>query len=322
MKARALKSSFTMTELFIMAFMMMFIFALNPAHAQAPQDSVPGGPADLILKVSSPKGTYIQFAQQIAQVCSKPSLRIETSEGQLKLYTDLVNNKANLGFLTAPILFGKKDIEKDINVDKIVVVMPMYAAEFHTVTLRSNGQLNAFTDVGNKKIGTYGGAFITGRILLAQAQIRPFSYSDYKTEDLVLAALQKGEIDVVFIEAGAPATWAENLDGRTYKLVPFNLPNLLGRNGFVKASLSYSNLSQTAVETLATQVYMVSRNYTGKEMVDNISALKNCIQQNLTTLREKTGFHPKWEEVKSDGKSDWPMLKTSNATSKPQTKKK
>jgi ABC-type amino acid transport substrate-binding protein len=291
------------------------------AHAQAPLDQGSTGPADLIFKVSSPKGTYVQLANQIAQVCSKPSLSISTSDGQLALYNDLVTNKANIGFLTAPILFGKKLIEKDVNVDKVVVVMPMYTAELHIVALRANNQINQFTDLGNKRVATFGGAFITGRIVLGQAGLKPITYNDYKTEASALQALQKGEADVVLIEVGQPATWAQELNGQIFKLVEFNAPGLLGRNGFVQASLSYPNLSQTAVTTLGTQVYMVSQNYKGEKKVRDISALKQCIAKNITTLREETGYHAKWADVHPDAKSDWPMFQTvsapAQATSRP-----
>jgi TRAP-type uncharacterized transport system substrate-binding protein len=142
--------------------LVLIAFAVS-SYAQAPKDQNPVGPADLIFKVSSAKGTYMQIAQQIAQVCSRPSISISTSDGQLALYNDLVTNKANIGLLTAPILIGKKTIENDTNVDKIVVVMPMYVAELHLVALRSSGNLNKFSDVGNKRVATYGGAFITAR---------------------------------------------------------------------------------------------------------------------------------------------------------------
>jgi hypothetical protein len=162
-----------MKKVFALLTLVAFVAITASAFGQA--QPAPQGPADLVFKVSSAKGTYIQFAQQIAQVCSTPSISISTSDGQLGLYNDLIANKANVGMLTAPILIGKKTVELDTNVDKIVVIMPLYAAELHIVALRSNSQVNKFTDVGNKKVATYGGAFITSRIVLSQAQLRPFS---------------------------------------------------------------------------------------------------------------------------------------------------
>jgi TRAP-type uncharacterized transport system substrate-binding protein len=309
-----------MKKVFALLTLVAFVAITASAFGQA--QPAPQGPADLVFKVSSAKGTYIQFAQQIAQVCSTPSISISTSDGQLGLYNDLIANKANVGMLTAPILIGKKTVELDTNVDKIVVIMPLYAAELHIVALRSNSQVNKFTDVGNKKVATYGGAFITSRIVLSQAQLRPFSLQDYKSEDLALQALVKGEADVVFIEVGQPATWAEQLNGNQFKLVEFDRTDLLGKNGFVKASLNYKNLSQTSIPTLGTQVYLVSQNYSGAKKVHDISALKECISKNIVTLREETGFHPKWSEVKPGAKSDWPMFKTTQVNDGPRKSKK
>jgi hypothetical protein len=127
---------------------------------------------------------------------------------------------------------------------------------------------------------------------------------------------------VVFIEVGQPAPWAQELNGQQFKLLEFDRNDLLGRNGFVRASLAYPNLSASSVQTLGTQVYLVSQNYSGAKKVNDISALKQCITDNIVTLREETGYHPKWSEVKPNAKSDWPMFRTVSSGNTAKAKKK
>jgi TRAP-type uncharacterized transport system substrate-binding protein len=292
------------------------------SQAQAPQQQVNIGVPDLIVKVSTEKGTYAQLFNQIASVCPQPSMQMSTSAGTVAALNDILNNKANVAFMTAPVLYGKKLIENDNSVDKLRVIMPMYTSELHIIARRSDGTINQFTDVGNKKVATFGGAFITARIILAQSNLRPIAFQDYQSEKAALAALQSNQADVVFIEVGQPATWATELDGQQFKFVEFNKPELLGRNGFTAATLHYQNISQTGVRTLGSQVYLITQDYKSAKKVADISALKSCIARNYETLKETTGNHPKWEEVRPNGKTEWPMFQTVPTSTQPATRSK
>lgn len=315
----------TKVSIFRGVFVAMFFAAVGlivspVAQAQAAAPVVQEqGPADLIIKVSGQTGTYYKMGQQIQQVCAKPSIKLSESAGTLQAYDDVLANRANLMFLTTDVLWGRKTVERDPQVDSLRVLMPLYNAELHMVARRTDPNVNKFSDLGNKKIGTYGSGNITARIAMGTGGLRPASLQDYTSEKGALDALAKNEVDAVFIVVGQPAGWASGLNGQVYKLLELDQTGIIGKNGYQEAALRYPNLSTASVKTLSTKVSLVAYNYEGKKMIGNLSDLKACITENIGDLKDTTGNHPKWREVNPKAVSDWPMFPT--ATAAPAKKK-
>jgi TRAP-type uncharacterized transport system substrate-binding protein len=307
---------------------MLLCLAISPAKAQAPAIADP----DLIVSVSSLTGTYGQMAQQVQKVCSTPSIGIQETPGTPKALEGLLNNKFEVAFLTTSVLWGKKQIENDPNVDSLKVLMPLYNSEMHTIALRSNGNVNQFSDVGNKRVGAYGGAIVSARILMSKAQLAPALWKEFGSEADGIAALtglgkdgqpMKGgpTIDVLFVEQGQPAAFLANANGNQFKLLPFDKMNLLqGFGGFYQAALNYSNLGASGLPTVATSVSLVTYNYEDPDISRKIMSLKDCITQNLVKLRSTRGNHAKWREVKAGAPSAWPMF-SAKVTAAPRAKK-
>jgi len=282
------------------------------AFAQTPAPAAPQGPADLIIKISTAGGTYAKMGQQIQQVCPAPSIALSESAGTLVAMDDVLNNRANIMFLTTDALWARKTVEQDNSVDALRVLMPLYRAELHIVARRTDGNINKFSDLGNKKVGTYGSGYVTARVLFANTNVRPIALQDYKDEATLIAAIGKNEVDAGFIVVGQPASWASGLNGNQYKLVDFDRRDVLGKFGYTEATLRYPNLSSTTIKTLATPVSLVTYNYESKKKIQDLSLLKQCITENIGDLKETTGFHAKWREVDPKGKSDWQMFQTVN----------
>lgn len=306
---------------FFAAALGLILAVSSSTWAQAPTPPELAGPADLIVKVSGKTGTYYKMGEQIQQVCSKPSLSLSEASGTLAALDDVLSNRANVMFLTTDVLWGRKTIENDPQVDSLRVLMPLYNAELHMVARRSDGVINKFSDLGNKKVGTYGSGNITARIVLGQAGIRPVSLQDYANEALLMDALSKNIVDVGFIVVGQPASWASKLNGQLFKLVEFDKPELLGKNGYTAATLRYPNLSSGTIKTLATKVSLVTYNYDSKKKVGDLTELKKCITENISDLKETTNNHPKWREVDPRAKSDWMMFAPATAAGAPAKKK-
>jgi TRAP-type uncharacterized transport system substrate-binding protein len=228
-----------------------------PAKSQSPTAPVPG----LIISVSSLSGAYGQMGTQIGQVCPTPPITLKETPGTPQALEGLLNNQFNMAFLTNSVLYGKRDIEKDPGVDNLRVVMPLYNSEFHTLALRSNPNVNKFSDSGNKRVGAFGGAIISGQILMGWVGVNPAQFKTYDKVEAGLAALTGNgktgpEIDVLFVEQGQPVPVFQKLDGNQVKLVEFDRMDLLRdgkHNGFVQGALRYSNLSPSAVPTVATR---------------------------------------------------------------------
>lgn len=294
----------------------------QPAPAAVQAQAFEAGPADLIVKGGTGNGTYDVLFDQMAKVCTTPSLQKTASKGTLEALDDIMNNRANLAFVPLDVLYGKKLIEQDPLIDNIRVFMPLYNAELHIIARRMDPNVNGFMDLGNKRVGAFGSGYITSRILLGKAGLRPISLQNYDSEQAALNALTRNEIDAVFIVVGQPATWATKLDGKTYKLLPFDRFDIATRaGGYSQSTLRYMNLSSTAVKTVSVTVNLITYNYDSKKKVNDLSMLKKCLSENISDLRETTGNHPKWREINPNATSDWPMFKTT-ATAAPAAAKK
>jgi hypothetical protein len=308
------------------------------ATGWAQQPAFVGDP-DLVISVSSKSGTYGQMASQIQQVCAAPSIGVEeTAGGTPKALEGLLNNKFEVSFLTNSVLWGKKQKENDPSVDRLRILLPLYNAETHIIALRSNGNVNKFSDTNNKRVGAFGGAIISTQILMGFSGYVPSQWREYASEDQGLTALTGMEfkdgamtgkqapggvqIDVLYVEQGQPAKFLQNARGEQLKLLPFDRYDILQKfSGFVQASLNYSNLSTTAVPTVATGVSLVTYDYKDTETPRKLVKLRDCISQNINTFQSKRGFHAKWREVDPNAKSTWPMFAARVAATNVKAKK-
>jgi TRAP-type uncharacterized transport system substrate-binding protein len=266
---------------------------------------------DLVVKTgSSSNSVYSKLFAQMTEVCKSPVLLESPAAGSIQALDGLLNNEASLAFVQSDVVLGRKMIENDPMVDNVRIFMPLFNSELHIVASSSNPNINRFSDLFQKKVGAYGGGYITSRILFGAANIRPFSLTQFDNEAGALQALKAGQVDAIMIVAGQPASWAKDLTSATYKLVPFDRMDVLGKLGsYSQTNLRYPNLSQTTVPSVAVQINLVTYNYKSAEKIKNLAKLKACIASHIDELRETTGNHPKWNEIKPNAKvSYWPMF--------------
>lgn len=272
----------------------------SPAHADTL--TVKTGPDD--------KSVYSQLFKQMAAVCATPTLVESPSGGSIQSLDSLLSNEASLAFIQSDVVIGRKTIENDTAVEKTRMFMPLFGAELHMITSRQNTSINRFSDLNMKKVGAYGGAYITGRILFGAAGIRPIQFPQFDSKDEALKALAAGTIDAVMIVEGQPASWAKSLSNQNFKLVSFDRGDLLGKLGaYSPSNLRYPNLSPTTVPSLSVNIGLFTMDYKSKVKVADLAKLKSCIANSIDDLRETTGNHPKWQEIKPGAKATyWPMF--------------
>lgn len=271
--------------------------------------------ADLVVKTgSNADNVYSKLYAQLNAVCpTNPVLSESFSGGSIQALDSLLGNEANLAFIQSDVVLGRKTIENDSAVDNVRVFMPLYHSELHTIAASTNSSVNRFSDLNQKKVGAYGGAYITARILFGATGVRPFSLTQFASEVELLNAVKAGQVDVGMLVSGQPASFAKSLTSAVYKLVPFDRADILGKLGsYSTASLRYPNLSPVTVPTVAVQIDLFTYNYKSAEKVKNLSKLKACIAAHIDDLRETTGNHPKWNDIDPKAKvSYWPMFQTS-----------
>ena len=293
------------------------------AQIDAPQPGT--GPVQLTIRVGSgPSNVYNKLYDQWAQVCTTPTSRSVNSQGSIVSLDAVLNNEANLAFVQSDVLVGRKEIENDQKVDSIRIFAPLYYSELHILAARSNSSISDLFDLTNKKIGAYGGAYITARIVLGRGGIHP--YGDYQgiqqftSEKEGIAALVAGKIDAFFVVAGQPADSMKEVNPASVKLVTINGADKVAASSkgmYVKANLRYPAISAVTVPTIGVQIYLITFNYQSQQKKVILSQFKQCLAKNILDLRETTGNHPKWVEINPEAKTTaWPMFETVAATKK------
>lgn len=311
----AIRSRFSLLELFLMfSIVIAFFLYTPPARSQGQQQGFQqqAGPVDLIVKTgSNEKNVYNITFSEIQRVCPSPATEGRISHGSIESLNDLLNNKANLVYVQPDVILGRKTIDNDARVDSVRVFMPLYFSELHVIGNRSNQRVNVFSDLAGKKVGAYGGAVITARILFGRTNLKPFSLQEYTNPGDGLKAIAAGQIDAFFWVTGQPTPEVEALPGNTYKLIAFDRYGDLQKmaeNPYATANLDYSNLSSSGVKTVSMQILMATYDYKSQKKITDLSALKKCIVEHYDDIKEETGNHPKWREINPNATSVWPPM--------------
>ena len=272
------------------------------------------------LKVATGKKdlTYNRFFKEIADVCSQPAIEEVPTNGSRDNLDKLASNEVALGFVQMDVLFGRKLIDGNTDVDNIRTLIPLYNEEVHLIVPASSN-IQRFTDIGNKRLVTTGGGLITARVIFGgMAGVRPLQILEAASPEQAKAAIDGNKADVMLLVGGAPIDAIKVLPPGRYRLVSIDDVTKLA-DVYSPATLTYSNLG-ASVRTVATQSLLAVYNYEGQEMRSAVLALRSCVLDNLTVLRERTGYHQKWRSVRADATSKWPAY--AGATQAASKKKK
>jgi TRAP transporter TAXI family solute receptor len=199
-------------------------------------------------------------------------------------------------------LFAKGDAEARRVVDGLQLVLPLFVEEVHLLT---RGPARSLAGLSGRRvaIGPPGsGGSVTAMVLLHLAGVQPADLLALDTES-ALAALRRGQIDAMFLVAGAP--------------VPALVERVAATDGFVLAPVKVEPIAdQTAlaavyhpvtipagtyawqaesVTTVAVQSGIVT---SGNVECDAVGALVRVTIDHLDWLRQNG--HPKWKTVVVD----------------------
>ena len=258
----------------------------------------------LVVATGDPSGTYARFFDEIQKACPQPPLRGVASKGSIENLERVMNNQASVGFVQVDVLFAKRLIEHDPNVEHIRTLLVLYLEEVHILIPASSAtSIQDFKNLAGKRVGVYGGSGITARILFAVTKVNPAMLTDFSGPQDAVRALGT-KIDAVLGVGGKPLPWVAALTSK-YKLVPFNEYAQVS-NIYFPAQLDYSNLDQPGgVRTIGVPSLLITRDYQTPDMVTPLVNLRSCIVKNLDTLRETVGNHPKWGQVDPSMKGPW-----------------
>jgi TRAP-type uncharacterized transport system substrate-binding protein len=281
-------------------------------------------PKLMVVSSGSTTGTYYRLMKEFDE--ASPGLIINTgSDGSLTNIDRVMGNQAELGITQLDALFFRSLKETNLK-ERIRILALLYPEEIHFIAKsapRTEGGIGAFgintgiasrsvylntiDDLRGRKIGCWGGAIITEQIIASMALTgwAPVEYSD---ENLALEALKNDQVDALMAIGGQPLGWVSDLP-RDYRLLSVS-DSAVARLASVydKTTLTYRNLGQDGVQTLAVQAILVTRNYTSKSKRDQLQMLHDKLVDAVADIRETRGTHPKWGDINPMAATDkWPM---------------
>lgn len=269
-----------------------------------------GPQGEIVVATGKGGGTYSQIYKDIQAVNTTHTLKEIPDGDSITNLELLMSNGCNLAFVQMDILYAKKMVENDPEIDAVKTFMTLYPAEIHFIALSNNPYVNNYSDIANKKVGIFGGAKYSMKVLGAKTNVRPMITNEYDNPKALIAALDKGEIDVAVAAGGQPIAWIKALN-KNYKFVNFDRFDSV-RDIYSRAVLDYSTVSNSGCATPAVQSLIVTLDYKTKKKIDLITSFRKSLFANIDEIRETTGSHKKWRVINPRDKGYWPYYAPAN----------
>ena len=259
-------------------------------------------------------GTYIQFAKDIADVCTKngASKMHVVLGGSLYNIKSLLNKRfAQFAIVQADALnyaslMGKNGDKSYKDVDEnIRTIFPLYKEEIHLLVNKKSG-INSIMDLRNKNVnvGSEGsGVWVTSNVIKAVLGI---DWNNYNySADESLKKLIQGDVDAMIYVVGQPWKTLAETDVKKFdklKIVPITDSRLLNVYESTILKKEFYNFLDNDIPSISTRAILVTYNYKPsltnprfKYYIGNIENIINGIFNNLEWLQNNR--HPKWKEV-------------------------
>jgi uncharacterized protein len=286
-----MKKFFHELFLFVQAFC-LFAVVFAAGVYMTPVKAAPVGIAS-----GQPSGTNYPMAADIARVCSTPSSPITNivSDGSLDNLAKVYDDKnVQYGIVQTDALMYQQGVDPKM-MDRIQMVFPFFSSEIHLV-VRSNSNINSLQDLVGKRVDEDvqgSGSWVSVQVI---KQLTGLNWSAVNMQQAQgLAALQAGQIDALFVNAGRPVGMLSQVQSGL-KLVSISNPKLDAFGLYTKSVIpsgSYPFQAQS-VTTYKTGNVLVTYAFKNQYQQE-IGSLVSCVMRNLPQLQE-TG-HPKWKNV-------------------------
>lgn len=272
-----------------------------------------------------PQGTYASMFKDLAGVCGTSaglSLMEKPASGANESVDRLLRNEVSAAFVQTDVLHARRTTE-DLGGVKALVALhpePVHLLAL-TAPLVEGGVLgiggrsvpfNTLGDLAKRRVGVWGGAVVTARLVQLQAEV-DYRVTEFNGPEDAMQALRARQIDAVLAVGGAPLAWMRGLD-RSVKLlsVPEPWAGKL-RHVYRPAKLSYSHLGAQGVVTVATEAVLAVRDVRSAGAAAPLLKLRTCLQQQLDPLRDTVGHHSAWSQVEAGSVPHWPVFERRSA---------
>lgn len=274
-----------------------------------------------IFASGTKSGTYSKVVRDIAKFkeCGKFFCELPT-QGGYNNSLHLAHNDVELGLVQVDGLAMVGAYDQ--HVQDLRSLASLYPAGAHVIALaggftyKKDGDLRSTTivpkslsDIKGMPVAVWSSALVTARNL-DEVNGLGLRLVTVTTTDEGIAMVRDGRVAAFISMGGRPVEWVKKLD-RTFKLIPMSeqeISAMIGKypkSGYSKDSLTYDNLGQVGVPTIASQVEIVVQNFQGSRG-SGLEELRTCILENIHDIREGQGAHQSWKLVKNPEKTVWP----------------
>lgn len=282
------------------------------------------GPAPIPVSTGLPQGTYASMFKDLSEICGAAAglaLVEKPASGSDESIDRLLRNEVSAAFVQTDVLHARRTTE-DLGGVKALVALHPEPVHLLALTepLLEGGvfglggrkvHFNTLGDLGKRRVGAWGGALVTARLVQLQAEV-DFRVTEFNGPEDAMQALRARRIDAVLAVGGAPLAWMRGLD-RGVKLlsVPEPWAGKL-RHVYRPATLRYSHLGTQSVATVATEAVLAVRDVRSVAAAAPLLRLRTCLQQELDQLRDTVGRHSAWAQVDATAMPHWPVFERSS----------
>jgi len=268
--------------------------------------------------------TYARMYKELAQRCNYSATGLTLAEqettGSVKNVELLTGNQVNAAIVQSDLLFWTK-MKDETKVANVRTLFALHPEELHFVaradTKKEGGfgvgsfkvggtsiTYNSVQDLTGRTVGAVGGSVMSANVVSAKSGLN-FSVQEYPNNDAMKQDLLEGKIDAIVAVGGSPLGLVSSLDQR-YRLLPVteSVQKALA-DIYQPAKLSYTNLNQAGVPTLATQALFVSRTYRSQDVQSQLKKLRDCFVKVVPDIQDARGTHSKWQSVDTADKGKW-----------------
>ncbi len=266
--------------------------------------------------------TYSTMFSELNAVCGNGQWQeVETKGGQANKDL-LVGNKVNAAIVQSDMLEFARRIDP-VKVANIKTLLGLHPEELHFIAradVKKEGGLsvgsfnlggkdvtfNSLADLKGRNVGAVEGSADSASIVAANSGLG-FKVLRVDDNDTLKKKLLSGELDAILVVAGAPSKLVAGLPSQ-FKILPIPqdlVTKLSSSKLYAPAKLSYTNLGAAGVQSVSTQALLVSRTYRSAEMQQRLKDMRACFNAKLGNIQDKTGTHPKWQEVDANNRGGW-----------------
>ena len=301
-------------------------------------------PDQLVFGSGTPKGTYGLMTAKLVEVCPMVCETQETQGGYDNI-TNLVNEKFDAGIVQSDVIEFLNRTEPDIK-KKLRSLFAMHGSSVHLfistkgvsiatkriekggmfskdkeVNETSLSQVEKLADTKGKKIAAWSSAFITMNIVNERLKM-DWDIVEVKTRKEGFDLVKSGQVWMFAAGAGKPAEWISEAAPAEFTMLNLDPADITKLGApYYPVKVTYRNLKVNGWNTITVRNEVLVRNVTTGPLAQSISGLKQCITQNLDTIKASRDKHPSWSDVEDLSATTW-ISYVSGSSAKVAPKKK